>query len=225
MPKKFVGENAKSAAARAKKASAKAEAEERKQKAADDEYWKDDAKHVVKKQTKKEDAERKKAEQQQKKQEAALLLQQEEAALQQQVAAKRPAVKVTRSQVQAEQERRAAASRPAAQKDAATPVLQTPAALEENVNRLVTEGVEARTVEEAIAALSVGGGDDADRHPERRMKAAFKAYEEEALPRLKQENPGMRLSQLKHLLSKEWNKSPQNPLNQAHQAYNTRSGS
>ena len=68
--------------------------------------------------------------------------------------------------------------------------------------------------------FSVGGGDEGDRHPERRMKAAYKAFEEEALPRLKQENPGMRLSQLKHMLHKEWTKSPQNPHNQKTQAYN-----
>lgn len=57
------------------------------------------------------------------------------------------------------------------------------------------------------------------------MKAAFKAYEEEMMPRLKKENPGMRLSQLKHMLSKEWNKSPQNPMNQKHVAYNAKADS
>ncbi|MEE6522927.1 hypothetical protein FKM82_021578 [Ascaphus truei] len=93
--------------------------------------------------------------------------------------------------------------------------------LEENVNRrLLEEGeVEARTVEDAIAALSVGK--DLDRHPERRMKAAFTAFEEIHMPRLKQENPNMRLSQLKQMLKKEWMKSPENPMNQRHAAFNT----
>ncbi|KAG9486253.1 hypothetical protein GDO78_006586 [Eleutherodactylus coqui] len=59
-----------------------------------------------------------------------------------------------------------------------------------------------------------------DRHPERRMKAAFTAYEELNLPRLKEENPNMRLSQLKQLLKKEWMKSPENPMNQRHAVYN-----
>lgn len=54
----------------------------------------------------------------------------------------------------------------------------------------------------------------ADRHPERRMRAAFTAFEEAQLPRLKQENPNMRLSQLKQLLKKEWLRSPDNPMNQ-----------
>ena len=57
-----------------------------------------------------EDAERKKHEQQMKKQEAAALLKEEEATLLKQVAAKRPAPKVTRGQVQPEAERRAAAA-------------------------------------------------------------------------------------------------------------------
>lgn len=54
----------------------------------------------------------------------------------------------------------------------------------------------------------------ADKHPEKRLKAAFKAYEADNLPRIKAENPSMRLSQWKQILFKEWTKSPQNPLNQ-----------
>ncbi|NWQ84014.1 CC124 protein, partial [Columbina picui] len=93
--------------------------------------------------------------------------------------------------------------------------------LEENINRRALEegSVEARTIEDAIAVLSVTT--DLDRHPERRMKAAFTAFEELNLPRLKQENPNMRLSQLKQLLKKEWMKSPENPMNQRHKAYNS----
>ncbi|XP_075758873.1 coiled-coil domain-containing protein 124 isoform X1 [Pelodiscus sinensis] len=93
--------------------------------------------------------------------------------------------------------------------------------LEENINRRVLEEgtVEARTIEDAIAVLSVA--DDLDRHPERRMKAAFAAFEEVSLPRLKQENPNMRLSQLKQLLKKEWMRSPDNPMNQRHMTYNS----
>ena len=53
MPKKFAGENSKAVAARARKASAKADADDKKQKKAEDDYWQDDAKHVVKKQNKK----------------------------------------------------------------------------------------------------------------------------------------------------------------------------
>ncbi|KAJ3252148.1 hypothetical protein HK103_001801 [Boothiomyces macroporosus] len=61
-----------------------------------------------------------------------------------------------------------------------------------------------------------------DRHPERRQKAAYAAFEERRLPELKAENPSLRLTQLKELLFKEWQKSPDNPMNQAHLEYDTK---
>lgn len=65
-----------------------------------------------------------------------------------------------------------------------------------------------------LDSLACSVAEEADRHPERRMRAAFTAFEEVQLPRLKQENPNMRLSQLKQLLKKEWLRSPDNPMNQ-----------
>ena len=62
-----------------------------------------------------------------------------------------------------------------------------------------------------------------ERHPEKRVKAAYQKFEEDNLPILKKENPNMRLSQLKQLLKKDWMKSPENPLNQRFQSYNARS--
>lgn len=85
--------------------------------------------------------------------------------------------------------------------------------LEENINRVQVEGEEARTVAEAIAVLSVKDAVP-DRHPERRAKVAYDAYESRMLPELKAENPNLRLSQLKQMLRKDWMKSPENPLNQ-----------
>ena len=58
------------------------------------------------------------------------------------------------------------------------------------------------------------GGVAADQHPEKRMKAALKSYEKSRLPALKGEQPGLRLSQYKEIIWKEFQKSPQNPLNQ-----------
>jgi len=55
---------------------------------------------------------------------------------------------------------------------------------------------------------------EVDRHPEKRMKAAFTAYEEANMSRIKSENPTLRMSQLKQILRKEWMRSPENPLNQ-----------
>lgn len=53
MPKKFQGENSKSAAARARKAEAKAAADARRQKELEDAYWKDEDKHVMRKEQRK----------------------------------------------------------------------------------------------------------------------------------------------------------------------------
>lgn len=55
---------------------------------------------------------------------------------------------------------------------------------------------------------------EVDKHPERRMKAAYTAFEEKMMPIIKDKNPTLRLSQLKQILRKEWMKSPENPLNQ-----------
>jgi len=71
--------------------------------------------------------------------------------------------------------------------------------------------IEARSVEEAISTLGVS---EVDRNPEKRLKAAFTAYEAVNLPILRQENPSLKLSQVKELLWKQWLKAPENPLNQ-----------
>ena len=90
--------------------------------------------------------------------------------------------------------------------------------LNENPNHLLRERKleghhDASGIDEAIDVLSVSEK-KVDIHPEKRMKAAYTAFEERELPRLKSENPNLRLSQLKQLLKKEWMKSPENPMNQ-----------
>ncbi|CAI5500710.1 unnamed protein product [Closterium sp. Naga37s-1] len=87
----------------------------------------------------------------------------------------------------------------------------------ENTNRMAV-AVDARNVGEALSQLSVAKGEEGsasvDKHPEKRMKAAFKAFEEAELPRMKQEQPGLTLTQYKEQIWKAWKKSPQNPMNQ-----------
>lgn len=41
------------------------------------------------------------------------------------------------------------------------------------------------------------GGKEAERHPERRAKAAYKAFEETMLPQMRADHPGLKLSQYK----------------------------
>lgn len=69
------------------------------------------------------------------------------------------------------------------------------------------------------AATSRPGMDTVEKHPERRMEAAYKRFEEVELPILKQQNPGLRHSQLKERLFRMWKKSPDNPMNQSHMSY------
>ena len=64
------------------------------------------------------------------------------------------------------------------------------------------------------------GPGSAEKHPEKRMKAAYEAFEKERLPQLKAENSNLRLSQLKQMLRKEWMKHPTNPMNKGMQDYN-----
>jgi hypothetical protein len=85
--------------------------------------------------------------------------------------------------------------------------------LEDNVNRLALDEGSARSVTDAIAVLD-GPSPLVDRHPEKRMRAAYQTFEDANLARMKAENPTLRLSQLKQLVRKEWQKCPDNPVNQ-----------
>ncbi|XP_040895860.1 coiled-coil domain-containing protein 124 [Toxotes jaculatrix] len=220
MPKKFQGENSKAATAKARKAEAKAVADARKKQEEEDALWQETDKHVLKKEQRKDDKEKKRLEALERKKENQRLLDAENARLKGK--SQKEALsggKVTRAQIeeilQNEQEQQQEL------KPQEKSHLETP--LEENVNRIIPdEGtVEARTIEDAIAVLSTGP-EELDRHPERRVKAAFLAYEEVNMPRLKKENPNMRLSQLKQQLKKEWMKAPENPLNQRFANYNSK---
>ncbi|KAJ1399037.1 coiled-coil domain-containing protein [Sesbania bispinosa] len=73
--------------------------------------------------------------------------------------------------------------------------------------------IEARSLDDAIAQMTIDNL-PTDRHPERRLKASFKAFEEAELPKLKQEKPGLTYTQYKDMIWKLWKKSPDNPLNQ-----------
>ncbi|MBN3302966.1 CC124 protein, partial [Amia calva] len=142
------------------------------------------------------------------------LLEEEDARLKGKAKTEAPVGKVTRAQI--EDTLRKEHQTPPKEKEKIVTHLDTP--LEENMNRADTDAIEARTIEDAIAVLSTEN--ELDRHPERRMKAAFATFEELHMPRLKKENPNMRLSQLKQQLKKEWMKSPDNPLNQRFSTYN-----
>lgn len=214
MPKKFKGENSKAVEARARKATQKDEEELRKQKQLEDEYWKDDDKHALKKLQRKEEKEKKKTEQLERKKEAQKILDEEVAVLASKSGGKTPApAKLTRAEVEVHRLNVVEADKAAVAGTVKVNVQEQEPEIEENINRIVIEGDQAHTVDEALNLLSVREV-EVDMHPEKRMKAAYLAFEEKNLPILKQENPNLRLSQLKQLLKKDWAKSPENPLNQ-----------
>lgn len=75
--------------------------------------------------------------------------------------------------------------------------------------------IEASSVTEALAVLGVADKDSDEKHPEKRMKAAWLAFQERELPALKLEKPGLRINQYKEMLWKAWQKHPDNPIVQA----------
>ena len=179
-------------------------------------------------QGKKEDAERKRLEALAKKKERDELLEAENQSATPK--AKAAPAKVTQAQIKAEQAKRMEAMRKAAVAKA-EPATHLSAPLEENVNRydlqvkicpvhlctfgsrVEIEGESASSVTEAIRVLSVGKEEKVDKHPEKRMKAAYTEFEERRLQELKAENKSLKLSQLKQMVFKEWQKHPDNPLN------------
>ena len=84
------------------------------------------------------------------------------------------------------------------------------------------ETVSASNIDDALGILGADKkkANELDRHPERRAKAAYKAFEAKWLPQLMNDNPGLRRTQVKQQIMKKWKKSPENPLNQESNAFN-----
>lgn len=201
MPRKMSGENSKAVAARECK-NERATAEKAvKDRAAEDAKWADNDKGLAKKQSRKCDAEKKRLEARAKKKEREDMLAQENATNGK--PRKVNTVKVTQAQIREEQAKREEAARRC-----------HTAPLSENINSLEGDGAEARSVTEAIHVLSVKSNTPSvDKHPEKRMKAAYEEFETRRLPELRKEYGNMRLRQLKQMLCKEWQKHPDNPHN------------
>ncbi|KAI4480369.1 coiled-coil domain-containing protein 124 [Polistes fuscatus] len=204
MPKKFVGVNSKAVAARERKAAAKEAENTKKALEAEEKAWQDDDKQLLKKKQKQEELEKKRQQQLEKKAEVKALLEQEMATIK--VGGKQPIAKITKCEILEATERRNQAAKIEKKKEKEKPI-------EENLNRIVIEGESAHGIDEALSILSVKDP-EVDRHPEKRLKAAYASFEEKMMPIIKEQNPTLRLSQLKQILKKEWMKSPENPLNQ-----------
>lgn len=68
--------------------------------------------------------------------------------------------------------------------------------------------------------LTSGNKDKIDKHPERRFKAAYAAYEERRLDEMADEK-GLRRQQKIDQIRKEFEKHPDNPFNQVNASYNS----
>lgn len=79
----------------------------------------------------------------------------------------------------------------------------------------------ASGIDNAIDALSLTANsqDKIDRHPERRFKAAYNAFEERRLEEMK-DDKGLRRQQKIEQIRKEFEKHPDNPFNQVSGTYN-----
>ncbi|EAW07289.1 DUF1014 domain protein [Aspergillus clavatus NRRL 1] len=194
--KKAAGENSKKAAGQARKAEAAASkkaAEDSKRAAEEDKQWQKGSKSSAKK----EDAEAKKAEAARKKAEREALLAAEEAS--------QPSKPKGGGAKQAQKKTRG---------------LDLSQLDDEPGSRKGT-ALNASGIDNALDALSLTSKDGSkiDRHPERRFKAAYAAFEARRLPEIEQENPGLRRQQRIELCKKEFEKSEENPFNQAHVAF------
>ena len=67
--------------------------------------------------------------------------------------------------------------------------------------------------------MTKGNNDKIDRHPERRFKAAYTAFEERRLDEMKDEK-GLRRQQKIDQIRKEFEKHQDNPFNQVQGSYN-----
>ncbi|KAF3434798.1 hypothetical protein FNV43_RR21884 [Rhamnella rubrinervis] len=226
MPKKM-GVNSKAEEARARKSATEAERKEREARIKEEEYWREAEGNKSRAAKKREDESEKRAEAAARRAEARRLAELEEKELEKSI--KKPDKKANRVSIpvpkvtEAELRRRREEEQAALAKKAdESKKRQERTAAEEEYERMVLvtnrnrddSVIEARTVEDAIAQMSVADSLPVDRHPERRLKASFKAFEEAELPKLKEEKPGLTHTQYKDMIWKLWKKSPDNPLNQ-----------
>jgi hypothetical protein len=81
----------------------------------------------------------------------------------------------------------------------------------------------ATGIDNALDALTLTSGGDAkiDKHPERRYKAAYAAFEERRLAEMEEDGSGagLRQNQKKERIRKEFERSEENPFNNVSVAY------
>lgn len=115
--------------------------------------------------------------------------------------------KLTAAQVAANLEAEKSAEKRAKKREEKSKVNDYMGSLEANSNTL--DAVDAHDIDEALAALDMSNDRGVDKV---NLKAAFEAFSEAEMVRVRQEKPGLKLSQYRELVWKSWQKSPSNPL-------------
>jgi len=220
MPKKF-GVNNKSQEAREKKDTAKKENRQKELQQKEDAKWVETDKHLLEKEKRKKEKEEKKNTESQRKAEARELLAKEEEELKQKHAKNQPPPKITRAEIDRTKQIEEVAAKRREDKEKKNKEIETEPPIEENVNRIIAQEkeelgdgyVEARSLDDAVDKMALSP-EQRDRRLEKRMKAAYNAYEGKTISLLREENPTLKLSQLKEMCWKRWQKSEDNPMNQ-----------
>jgi len=216
MPKKY-GTNNKAQEAKERKDGIKRDKQDKDKKAKEDAQWVETDKHILSKEDRKKQLEEKKHQEAERKKAAKELLAREEQELNKTYAKVQPAPKVTQAEIAKRREIEELAAKRREEQDK-----EEEQQIEENINRVIAiqkaelgdAYVEARSVDEAVGHMSGLALGTPDKRPEKRLKAAYAAWEEKNLPLAREENPTLKLSQVKEVLWKQWVKSPENPLNQ-----------
>ncbi|KVI04022.1 coiled-coil domain-containing protein 124 [Cynara cardunculus var. scolymus] len=227
MPPKKMGVNSKAEAAKARKSATEAERKEKEARDKEEKYWREAEGAKSRAAKKREEESEKRAEAAARKAEARRLAEIEEKELEKSLKkvdkkttrVAIPVPKVTEAELRRRKEEEQAQILKKAEEDKRK---QSRTAKEEEYEKMILVEntnrddaiIEARSVEEAIAQMSVADSLPVDKHPEKRLKASFKAFEEAELPQLKAEKPGLTHTQYKDMIWKLWKKSPDNPLNQ-----------
>jgi len=213
MPKK-VSSNPKAVEARERKEVVKRDKQEKDKKAKEDALWVETDKHIISKEERKKNEEAKKLQDADRKKAAREALAREEEELVKSCAKVQPPPKVTQAEIARRKqiEELAAKKREEQEKEREKEI-------QVNINRIIalekTQAggayIEARSVSEAVGHmtnLGIGGT------PEKKIRVTYASFEERTLQSVRDENPTLKLSQLKELVWKLWQKSPDNPINQ-----------
>ncbi|ANQ06824.1 hypothetical protein PCOAH_00010080 [Plasmodium coatneyi] len=180
-----------------------------------DEYWKDDDKKAQAKIQRKMEAENKRQQKLDRKKELRELYGEEEKALKSNKESKATNSKVTQAQILQrliEEKKKEIEEDKKKKNNLNVHEME----LEDNINHIMRdeindydEYINATGIDNVISAL-----DNVSFERTKKVKVAYKKFEEENLPLIKEQYKGLKLSQFKQILWKQFKKSPDNPMNQ-----------